>query len=439
MITGAVQTVSVRVVVGLFGGMLAAVLAFPVAAHAQTETETDLEMGEEAWFFRYRQPAADAPDRTPVDDPTGSGLDTAPGIAKATIRDATGNIYPGQFSRVGVVNGEQEALAYLSFPLIELGDGQPVVVKGGTVTLVAAPQSPEEAPEDDPDADPDQQPANNAAASQQRNIDGADMVACAVKESFFTDVGGNWADRPEIDTALCSPLESVEVNEGERATWTVDLAPFAELWAEPLDNHGIAIVPNPDTEASPPEQNWHVAFPMRINNATDPAPTVELQYEIQSFDDPGDVEEDFEDDFQDDFQDDFESAPQDGGFDDAPQDGGFDGGFDVAADDGFDDGGSDDFDSADTGFDDAFEEPATEPQAAEDEPVETEEEPQQARVQPIGDQETGIRTNPAVFLLPPLGLGLASALGYSLTREPELVAERKGAVSRLMERQRSGG
>lgn len=393
-----------RLAAGVLGGVLVAWLALPMVASATDlgpeESASDVEMGDEAWFFRHRQPVPEeVPDSTEevgLEDPSGEGLDTAPAIGKAEVRNATGEIYPGEFVRVGINAGEEEARTYLRLPTVELGEGLDAVITGGTITLVAAPTSPDEPPED---VDPEAEDNDNAAAPNQRNVDNADIVACLTTGFVVSDIGGNWADRPEIDCEVRSPLERVEVGDDERPTWTLDLSPFVPHWEDPLDNFGVALVANPDSEDSEPAQSWHVAFPNSLNNLAGPPPLADLTLRRQvlpdfDFDDSGFVE-DFDAPPPPQPQQDFAPAPGPT-FDDQPFD----------------------------------EQPVDEPAVAEDPIGEPAEEPT-PEAAPV-DRE--VRTNPALALLPVLALGLAGLVGYSLSREPEIVGERDGAVSKLMER-----
>lgn len=372
--------------------LLAVLLYAPLLAHA--DEASGVEMQNESWYFRYGSPLAPAPDQAPVQDPSGNAAHTAPGIAKASARDQARGFYAGEFLRVGINAGEEEARSYVSFPLFELGDGAPIIVNGGTLTLVAAPGT------------------GDNAADKQRNVDGADMVGCAIAEFFVaSELGGDWEVKPAIRDDVCSP--AVRSEGTERPTWTIDLAPFASLWADPLQNFGVAILANPASEASAPQQSWNVAFPTKFNLGGPPV-LADLEFTVQELPD----------------------FSFDGGEDFSASSGDFSsgGGSFSSPSGGFDSGG--DFSSGDT----SFEPPPVDAPAVDldsGEPA-IQAQPEGPSTAPVNAGLDDIRTNPAVYLLPFLGLGLAGLLGYSLSHDPELPAKREGAVSKLMNRRRTG-
>ena len=373
----------------LLGAVFAALLIVSplMIATAQTpQTAEDVPMQDEAWFFRHRQPFAPVPE---VDDPAG-----ASGIPRASVRDQTTRPFPAETLQVAVAGGEQQAVTFLNFPLFELtDDGMPPVITGGKVTLV-----------------------DGASSGGSKRADAAEMVACLVTELFVAAQGGDWADVPEYDCATKATLLLVEG--ATPLTWTIDLAPFASAWANPDANYGIAIIPDPDSATPPPDQSWQVGFQAKSWAPPEPSPTqqgeppakapitADLRFVPQpplpGFDDSG-----------------TSGSVDDGGFDDS---GDFGGGGGFSSDDGFTDN---------TGFEPAA--PAVGEVPAE-EPVNEE-----VAAPPVTeDERRGVRTNPAVYLLPFLGLGLAGMLGYSLSHDPELPSERDGAVSKLMARRRAG-
>lgn len=374
-----------RLLAGVTAGLAAAVVALPLAAEAAERLASDVEMMDEAWFYRYRQPLADAPDDSEQTDPGGH---TPIGIGKATTRDASGEVYPGEFVRVGVNAGEEEARAYLTLPLFELGEGLPAIVTGGRLRLVAAPAD---------------------AARGQRNADGADMLACLTVELVVSDHAGDWEDLPEIDCGVHAPLEPVDG--AERPSWTVDLAPFAPTWQDPERNFGLAVVANPDSELTAAEQTWHVAFPTRFNDEVGPSPTADVRYRVEE--PPTFVVDDL--------------PPEDlaaFGDGDTPL-----GPVDAIEEDVA-------FEDDVVAYDEAFEDEAVHdapPVASEPDPARQSQRP--GLVAPTTAAPVAPRTNPVLYLLPLLGLGLATLVGYSLTKEPVLPDERHGAVSTLVERQ----
>lgn len=211
-----------------------------VIATAQTpQVAEDVPMFDEAWFFRYRQPLEPVPD---VDDPAGVG-----GIPKATLRERT-NPYPLETLQVGVVNGEEEAVTFVNFPLHELTDDfSPVHVTGGTVTFV-----------------------DGGSSLGSKRADEAEMIACLSLQLVPEVQGGDWKDLPEWD---CATRSTLTLQEGSAPmTWTVDLAPFASVWSDPAANYGIAIVPDPDSARPAPDQSWHVAFQAKRWEQPEPSP-----------------------------------------------------------------------------------------------------------------------------------------------------------------------
>jgi hypothetical protein len=413
----AMRTTMRRLVAGILGGLLAGLLSLPMLAHADVRSAEAVEMEFEGWWFRLREPLAPVP---PAPDPVRDGTE----IPRATLRGQT-NVYNGEFLRVGVNAGEPEAFAAISFPLFELGGGFEAIVTGGTVTFVQAPVRA-------PNAEA------NSGANGQRGEDIAAMAGCLVTQLFAPDLGGNWEDAPPFDPEVCSPL--VRQEGVEPATWVLDLEPFVATWADPMANHGVAIVPDP--QADPDGLvTWHVAFDNKFNDrdgATPPA--ADLTYTAQDLDDAFDFG----------FDEDFEAS---GGFDDAAlgsaqstgqggapsgssvsssPPGGFGGGFD---------GGGFGTESGDLAFDPEIDNG--------DLPIAA---PEQAVAPPAaaGGGQSGVTAaapvasgqvpgqvpgrHPAVFLLPLVGMGLVGLVGYSLRSDPVLPADRDGAVSRLMRR-----
>jgi hypothetical protein len=405
------------IAVGLVGGLLAAMTAVPlVVAHA-AEQASDVEFLDEGWWLRYREPLADVP-------PSG-GVDAIPPdsteIPRATLRDQT-NPYRGEYTRVSALReGEEATEAIAAFGLDPFGiaDGLPATILGGTVTFVAAP--------------PESAPQAGDGANGQRNEEGAAMIACLQTEFQGPDFAGNYEERPPHDCDVRSPLEPIEAI-ADRPAWQLDLAPFVDAWAD-MDFFSFVLVPDPD--AGSEGQFFHVAFPNKMNaqvgeEGFPPPPLADLTYEAEEFDDAfgdfGDAET---------FDDDFAGGDDVGTFDSGGVSGGS-GGFTPSADDGFSNGGGG-FDAsapaiADGGAD--FE--ADAPETADDELLFDDEGDDEVAVQapvPTGTDESGTGGfNFGYILLPLLGLGLATTLGYSLSQDPELPVQREGAVSKLMQR-----
>jgi hypothetical protein len=360
-----------------------------LATAATPQVAEDVLMFDEAWFFRYRQPAEGAPE---VPDPSGNEV---PAIAKATVRDRT-NPYQPETLHVGIVGGEPEAVTFVNFPLYELTpDNAPPVVTGGKITLV-----------------------DGGSSLGSKRADAAEMVACLAVELAPAAQGGDWKDVPKYDCATKATLQLVEGS--EPMTWTIDLAPFTAAWADPSQNFGVAIVPDPDSATPPPDQSWHVSFQAKGWQPPEPSPrdqtspppakapiTADLRFvPVETPDFGGDV-------------------------DSSGSGGGVSGGSDFSSGSGFSGG----FDSADTPDEDTAEAPAVGDFGDDAAPADSGD----VVAPPVTRQEQrGVRTNPAVYLLPFLGLGLAGMLGYSLSHDPELPTEREGAVSKLMARRRAG-
>lgn len=371
----------------LAGAVFAALLIVSplMIATAQTpQTAGDVLMQDEAWFFRHRQPLAPVPE---VNDPAG-----ASGIPRASLRDQTTRPFPAETLQVAVAGGEQQAVMFLNFPLFELtDDGMPPTITGGKITLV-----------------------DGGSSAGSKRADAAEMVACLATELFVAAQGGDWADVPEYD---CATRATVQMVEGSTPlTWTIDLAPFAAAWTDPSTNYGIAVIPDPDSATPPPDQSWQVGFQAKSWQPPEPSPT-------QTGEPPAKAP----------ITADLRFVPQAPlpGFDDSGTSGSFDNDFSGG---GFDSGGGDfgtgftDTGSFETAAPDVGEVPAEEPVVNEN-----------VAAPPATDlEERGVRTNPAVYLLPFLGLGLAGMLGYSLSHDPELPSERDGAVSKLMARRRAG-
>lgn len=372
----------------LLGAVFAALLIVSplMIATAQTPTTAeDVLMQDEAWFFRHRQPLAPVPE---VNDPAG-----ASGIPRAEVRNRTTTPFQPETLHVAVVSGEQEALTFLNFPLFELtDDGMPPTVTGGNITLV-----------------------DGGSSLGSKRADAAEMVACLATELFVAAQGGDWADVPAYD---CATRATVQLVEGSTPlTWTIDLAPFASAWSDPSMNYGIAIVPDPDSATPPPDQSWQVAFQAKDWAPPEPSPRDEVS--------PPPAKAPITADLR------FVPQAPLPGFDDS----GTSGSVDTDFSGGSFDSGSGDFG---TGFTDTGNFEAPVPEVGEvpaEEPVVNEE---VAAPAPTDQEERGVRTNPAVYLLPFLGLGLAGMLGYSLSHDPELPSERDGAVSKLMARRRAG-
>lgn len=414
--------------------LLAALVFAPaVVAYAQEgeeRTAQDVEMGDENWFFRYRNVPREAPGDL-QGGPAGPALGTARGETNVYNRWPPGNT--GETLHVGVMGGQPEARMFLAMPTMDLlteedGFGD-VIITGGEITLTDA-----------------------GAEHGSRAVQTADIIACPATEAVFGGRGGDWADMPGFDCATHAPVEPVKGS--DPLQFTIDLEPLAGAFADNPDAQVVALVERLVLDAGEEDprvaepQSWHLAVHSNLtcfNDAggggddvdvdgqvcVDGQPiTADLTYRVETLD----IDFDFGDEGFDDFAD-------AGALDDAVLDEGFDDDFagDMPADDvpadavAFDDDG---FDEGGEGFADDPVDGDDLPEGeelADAAPETTSEQPQAAA--PVTD-ERGVRTPRSVFLLPLLGLGLAGMLGYSLTRPPELPVAREGAVSALMRRRK---
>lgn len=425
------------IAVGLLGGLL---FVPAVIAHAQEggeRTAEDVEMGDENWFFRFRNVPRELPGDL-QEGPAGPALGTARGETNLYDHWPPGNT--GETLHVGVIAGQPEARMFLAMPTLDLltqddGFGD-VIVTGGEITLTDA-----------------------GVEHGSRAVQTADIIACPATEAVFGGRGGDWADMPGFDCATHVPVEPVEGS--DPAQFTIDLDPLAGAFADNPDAQVVALVERLVLDAGEEEpraaepQSWHLAVHSNLTCFDDGGGdtpgeddlevdgqacvegrpvTADLTYRVETLD--VDFDLGGEDLGELDDVGDFEDA---GDLDDAAFEEGFDDGFagdvpaeDVALDDGFSDG-------LDEGGE-AFADDAAAGEELADDGDMAEAAPGGAAVQPQAagpdTEERGMRTPRSFFLLPLLGLGLAGMLGYSLTRPPELPAAREGAVSALMRRRR---
>lgn len=421
-----------RFAAAITAGLLVGMLLAPAAVSAQDGEERsaqDVEMGEENWFYRFRNLPREAPGDL-QGGPAGPALGTARGETDLYARVPPGGS-TGETLHVGVVAGQPEARTFLALPTMELlteddGFGE-VLITGGEITLTDA-----------------------GTEHGSRGLATADIIACAGTEAVFGGRGGDWADMPGFDCATHAPVEPVEGS--DPLQFTIDLEPLAPAFADNPDAQVVALVEGlvreagaEDPRAAEP-QSWHLAVHSNLTcfegdrapgeddlevdgqNCVDGRPiTADLTYRVDTLD----VDFDFGDEDLGDFEDagDFGDAAFEEGFDDdfagdMPVD---EGAFEEGFDEGFGEEGAAFSDDAVAGEEVAdggdLAEPAPEGAA----------QPQAAGP---AAEERGVRTPRSLFLLPLLGVGLAGMLGYSLTRPPELPAAREGAVSALMRRRR---
>jgi hypothetical protein len=197
-----------------------------------------------------------------------------------------------------------------------------------------------------------------------------------------------------------------------------------------MDFFSFVIVPDPDAESD--GQFFHVAFPNKMNPLHNdpehpdfpPPPLADVTFEAEEFPDLA----------VDGFEDEFSPSGDAGTFDN----GGSSGGFTPSGDDSFSSGSGGGFDASAPAIaegDTAFE--AEAPETAGDDEAFDDVEDEVVAQAPVaaGDEGPGQGGfNIGYILLPLLGLGLATTLGYSLSQDPELPVEREGAVSKLMQR-----
>lgn len=414
-------------------GLLIAALVVPaLAAYAQDSQQhraADVEMGDENWFYRLRNVPREGPGDL-QGGPAGPALGTARGETNLYDRVPPGGS-TGETLHVGVVAGQPEARMFLALPTLDLlGEDEEfgdVIITGGEITLTDA-----------------------GTEHGSRALQTAEMIACPTTEAVFGGRGSDWADMPGFDCATHVPLKPVEGS--DPAQFTIDLDPLAPAFEKNPQAQVVAIVEALVLEAGPDDpraaapESWHLAVHSKLTcfedggapgeddvdvdgqNCVEGRPiTADLTYRVQTLD----VDFDFGDEEVGEFD--------DAGFDDADaetfDDGelgdesveGFEEGF---GDEGFSEEGVDDGDFAD--------EPEIAAESSggdelDDRGASADDAPQAAGP---ATEETGVGTPRSLFLLPLLGLGLASMLGYSLSQDPELPAVREGAVSTLMKRRR---
>lgn len=376
--------------------LLIAGLLLPMGAAfgATVKTAKNTTALEEGWYYRYRQPLEPVPD---LPGETGDPLKTQQDNVEAQVRSRS-NPYEAETLHVGINANQPEARTFLYWDPFSLSDTGLATIIGGKVTL--------------PLAD----------TRGNRNAENAKMVACLNIDLPTSDLAGEWKEQPKFDCKTSAPVKLVK--NSKPLTWTVDLDVFGAQWKkDPASYAGVAIVEDPKTADSPQTSTWHVAFPGQFNEKDKKKVTADLKYEVEEFDD-------------------FELPPVGdlggggGGFDDggelASGDTGFGANNSIAAP------GSMGAPPADTSAPAASIEPPAEQTAAAPEVADAGAEvAAPVAAEPVSAQ--GPITNPfGYWLLPIIGLALAGAMAWSLTRPVELVNVREGAVSRLM-RARPGG
>jgi hypothetical protein len=145
------------------------------------------------------------------------------------------NPYPPDTLHVGVTGGTEDSRTYLTLDLSALPPGATVV--GGVLTL----------------------PVDLDGGT--RDVEAAAMEACFVAEPG-REVSGSLDPPPKVDCARRSPAV---YRDGDRAAFTVDLAPFDDL-----GDGGLALLANQSTRAE--GASWHVALYGRDNESPDAVP-----------------------------------------------------------------------------------------------------------------------------------------------------------------------
>lgn len=138
--------------------------------------------------------------------------------------------YPEGTLHVESVAGEQSAHAYLLPDLEELPPQATPIT--GTLTL----------------------PLSEEPESGNTNVAAAKIVACLATAQIEDGVYGGTADSPDYD---CEEAKSPAKFDPRTGTFTVDLDPFLEHWAEGNPAYGIALVP---AKAEAPQESWHVSL-----------------------------------------------------------------------------------------------------------------------------------------------------------------------------------
>lgn len=394
-----------RLAAGIAGGLLAAVVTAPLLV-ASAATQENVPNLDEAWYVKAKEPLGELPSGDPTCTlPT--GCNAAGNVTRPN------NPRPENTLQVGVISGQEDASAAFTLDTSML---PPLaVVTGGKSTLVVA----------------------GSDAGTQRQ-DEADMVACFTTGTLVSSQdGGNMSDRPAFDCETSAPL--VKVEGAEKLTFEVDLAPFAARWAAGEANNGISLLVSEAAKAD--RKTFNIAFAGKRREGGTPI-TSTITYEVPADTAGGGTSVDSGSGSG------FDSGASSGG-------GGFGsgssgGGFDSGSSGGFSSGGftgGGGFSSGSSGGSPDFgtvtppvvaedtataEEPAIADEAAIDEPVLGD------PVETVAAEEAVPGTNPLVWFLPLLGLTTAGALAWSLSQPVELIADRQGAVSRLMARRRGG-
>jgi hypothetical protein len=193
-----------RILATAFAALLAlGLLGFPAAAQTaasgEAVTATGVTPTDEAWFFRFRQVLPELPEG--VADPTGGFFD----VGRAEVRHRT-NPFPLDTLHVGVLAGEPFARTFLGLSTFEVTDDMASIV-GGVLRLVD-----------------NEEDSVNAAA--------ADMVACLATDLVVPDDAGDWDAQPAFDCDVSS--EAVLVEGADPLTWEIQLEPFAQAFADDL-------------------------------------------------------------------------------------------------------------------------------------------------------------------------------------------------------------
>jgi hypothetical protein len=157
------------------------------------------------------------------------------------------NPYPEGTLHVGVTGGREAARTYFTLDFSVLPTGAPL--QGGTVVMPVA-----------------------GADAGTTAVELADMVACLVRGTVEPTEAGQPEAAPEADCTTSSPLTP----DDEHASFTVDLAPFADRYTG-VGDLSLAVLPS--EEAVEASETWRVAFNGSERESDDAEPiTAEIRY-----------------------------------------------------------------------------------------------------------------------------------------------------------------
>jgi hypothetical protein len=451
------------------------ILGLPAAAQVDAAddgervTASDVTPTDEAWFFRFRQPVPEPPED--FDDPTGGYV----GIARAEVRNRT-NPFPANTLHVGTILGEPVARTFLGLSTFEVTD-DPATIVGGTLRLTDNEEDSVNAeraemiaclatdlvvPAEAGDWD-NQYGFDCSTSSPAELVEGSDPLvweidldpfaeafadelapglaiveAGAAEDSSMPDPTATWwvsFDTSMREEAALEPDNTAIVGELERiARGAGDIDTLTGLLTDPESIPTFVVLQVlPDVNA--------LYAQSRVARQTDPdrdlrPASADLELVVTSFDfDFGDGEGDGEEAFPTFDDGGTATAGESEPFTPAPSTSGTSGsasfgsgGTTSGASGGFTPSASDEVAVAD--------DPATaDGEAAEEAVSAPAEAPAAAGEAELLADDGAAGGDAPLWLLVPLALGLAGALGWSLSSPVELAADRRGgALDRLMDR-----